>query len=346
MKAHALSLSLLLAVLPALSHPPAVPAADARQPQESWQLPWAEGGSGPVHSYRGPVREEFLQCERGQCPLPVHEGTAPACGTGGALPPAVAPAASLRQDEPVARGRAGEKKGPPAAKGQEAHAEQGIPSREKTPSATAATGSPAAAGKGMAARTKGDPSTQTSSGDPFEKRQSATSVTTSRQAAGTVSGAAPAPKPAAARDAAPVSGTDSPSGTAAGDTSAPVIDEKAAYQAGLELILSGRLDEGMARMQALLEQYPSGSYAANAEYWLGEALSSQGRNEEALAHFRNVEARYPRHHKNADALLRTGMILKRQGDAAGAGKAFRQVVQRFPSSAAADLIRKKGLVQP
>ena len=120
MKAHALSLSLLLAVLPALSHPPAVPAADARQPQESWQLPWAEGGSGPVHSYRGPVREEFLQCERGQCPLPVHEGTAPACGTGGALPPAVAPAASLRQDEPVARGRAGEKKGPPAAKGQEA----------------------------------------------------------------------------------------------------------------------------------------------------------------------------------------------------------------------------------
>ena len=335
MKAHALSLSLLLAVLPALSHPPAVPAADAWQPQESWQLPWAEGGSGPVHSYRWPVREEFLQCERGQCPLPVHEGTAPACGTGGALPPAVAPAASLRQDETVARGRAGEKKGPPAAKGQEAHAEQGIPSRAKTPSATAATGSPAAAGKGMAARTQGDPSTQTSSGDPSEKRQSATSVTTS-----------PAPKPAAARDAAPVSGTDSPSGTAAGDTSAPVIDEKAAYQAGLELILSGRLDEGMARMQALLEQYPSGSYAANAEYWLGEALSSQGRNEEALAHFRNVEARYPRHHKNADALLRTGMILKRQGDAAGAGKAFRQVVQRFPSSAAADLIRKKGLVQP
>ena len=98
----------------------------------------------------------------------------------------------------------------------------------------------------------------------------------------------------------------------------------------------------MARMQALLEQHPSGTYAANAEYWLGEALSSQGRNEEALTHFRNVEARYPRHHKNADALLRTGMILKQQGDTAGAG----QVVQRFPSSAAADLIRKKGLVRP
>ena len=40
------------------------------------------------------------------------------------------------------------------------------------------------------------------------------------------------------------------------------------------------------------------------------------------------------------------MILRQQGDAAGAGKAFRQVVQRFPASAAADIIRKKGLVQP
>ncbi|MCI7406623.1 tol-pal system protein YbgF [Desulfovibrio piger] len=173
-----------------------------------------------------------------------------------------------------------------------------------------------------------------------------TSAAASRPAAGTASGAARAEKPAAVNDAGPAPGTDSPSGTATAGTSAPVTDEKAAYQAGLDLILSGRLDEGMARMQALLEQHPSGTYAANAEYWLGEALSSQGRNEEALTHFRNVEARYPRHHKNADALLRTGMILKQQGDTAGAGKVFRQVVQRFPSSAAADLIRKKGLVRP
>ncbi|MFR9014397.1 MAG: hypothetical protein ACLVI5_12675, partial [Desulfovibrio piger] len=84
-----------------------------------------------------------------------------------------------------------------------------------------------------------------------------TSAAASRPAAGTASGAARAEKPAAVNDAAPAPGTDSPSGTATADTSAPVIDEKAAYQAGLDLILSGRLDEGMARMQALLEQHPS-----------------------------------------------------------------------------------------
>lgn len=344
MKAHALSLSFLLAVLPVLSHSVAVPAADAQQSQESWQLPWS-GSSGPVHAYRGPVREEFLQCDQGQCPLPVHDGAASADGTAGGPPLAMEPGPASRQSEAAVRDDAAEVTGQSAAKGQKKLAGQESPSPEKTPPSTAATLSPAAAGKGVSDRAKEAPSTQNPSRDPSEKRQPVTSAAASRPAAGT-SGNAPVKKPAAVNDAAPVLGTDNPPSTVTADTSASATDEKAAYQAGLDLILSGRLDEGMARMQALLEQHPSGAYAANAEYWLGEALSSQGRNEEALTHFRNVEARYPRHHKNADALLRTGMILKQQGDTAGAGKAFRQVVQRFPSSAAADLIRKKGLVQP
>lgn len=345
MKAHALSLSFFLAVLPALSHPVAVPAADAQQSQESWQLPWS-AGSGPVHAYRGPVREEYLQCDQGQCPLPAHEEGASAEGTAGGPPHAVDPGSSSRQNEAAVRDDAAET-GRSAAKEQEIHTGHESPSREKTPSATAATTSPAAAGKGMTARAKESSSAQTSSADTSEKRKPVTSAAASRPAAGTASGPSSVQQPDRAdKSAASAPGTDSPSGTATADTSAPVADEKAAYQAGLDLILSGRLDEGMSRMQALLEQHPSGTYAANAEYWLGEALSSQGRNEEALTHFRNVEARYPRHHKNADALLRTGMILKQQGDTAGAGKVFRQVVQRFPSSAAADLIRKKGLVRP
>lgn len=347
MKAHALSLSLLLAALPVLSHPVAVPAADAQRSQESWQLPWPDGGSGPVHAYRGPVREEFLQCDRGQCPLPVHDGTAPASGTSEGLSPVAEPAAPSLQEGPVTKGKAEEKTGQPVAKGQETGTEQDMPSREKRSSATAATAGPPAAGKAMPARAKAVPSAQASSGEPSGKRQASTSAAAASPAEGAASGRAAVQKTArAARDAAPAPSAAGPADTATADRSAPVTDEKAAYQAGLDLILSGRPDEGMVRMQALLEQHPSGTYAANAEYWLGEALSSLGRDEEALKHFRNVEARYPKHHKNADALLRTGMILKRQGDTVGAGKAFRQVMQRFPASAAADLIRKKGLVQP
>lgn len=342
MKAHALSLSLLLAVLPALSHPVAIPAADAQRSQESWQLPWSDG-SGPVHAYRGPVREEYLQCDQGQCPLPVHEGAAPANGMSEGLSPAGKPAAPSRQEGPVAQDKAGKKADQPAEDGQDLHTVHGIPSREDRPASTATPVSPAVAGKGMTAPAQEAPSAQAPSGDPKKKQ----SVAASRTVAGTVPGAPSAQRSAkTTQDAAPAPSAASPSDTASADASVPITDEKAAYQAGLELILSGRLDEGVARMQALLEQHPSGPYAANAEYWLGEALSSQGRDEEALTHFRNVEARYPKHHKNADALLRTGMILKQQGDAAGASKAFRQVMRRFPASAAAGIIRKKGLVQP
>ena len=107
MKAHALSLSFFLAVLPALSHPVAVPAAEAQQSQESWQLPWS-GSSRPVHAYRGPVREEYLQCDQGQCPLPAHEEGASAEGTAGGPPHAVDPGSSSRQNEAAVRDDAAE----------------------------------------------------------------------------------------------------------------------------------------------------------------------------------------------------------------------------------------------
>ena len=176
MKAHALSLSFFLAVLPALSHPVAVPAAEAQQSQESWQLPWS-GSSRPVHAYRGPVREEFLQCGQGQCPLPVHDGATSADGsTAGGPPPAVEPGPSSRQNEAAVRDDAAEVTGQSVAKGQEVHAGHESPSREKTPSATAATTSPAAAGKGMTARAKDAPSAQTSSADTSEKRKPVTSA--------------------------------------------------------------------------------------------------------------------------------------------------------------------------
>ena len=116
MKAHALSLSFFLAVLPALSHPVAVPAAEAQQSQESWQLPWS-GSSRPVHAYRGPVREEFLQCDQGQCPLPVHDGAASADGTAGGPPPAVEPGPSSRQNGAAVRDDAAEVTGQSVVKG-------------------------------------------------------------------------------------------------------------------------------------------------------------------------------------------------------------------------------------
>lgn len=68
MKAHALSLSFFLAVLPALSHPVAVPAAEAQQSQESWQLPWSR-------EQQAPYMLTVALCVRSSCS--VIRGSAP-----------------------------------------------------------------------------------------------------------------------------------------------------------------------------------------------------------------------------------------------------------------------------
>lgn len=121
--------------------------------------------------------------------------------------------------------------------------------------------------------------------------------------------------------------------------------EKAAYDAALKVVMAGRSAEGISRFEAFLQEYPQGSYAPNAEYWIGEGLYAQGKYREALAQFRKVEASYPQHHKNADALLKTGMCLSRLGDKEAAGQAYSQLLVRFPKSEAARLARARGLAR-
>lgn len=121
--------------------------------------------------------------------------------------------------------------------------------------------------------------------------------------------------------------------------------EEGAYKAALQVALSGRSAEGIARFREFLQQYPQGRYAANAEYWIGECLYAQGKLQEALAQFEKVNAAYPRHHKNADALLKAGMCLSRLGNKQGAARKYQTLLADFPNSEAARLARSRGLAR-
>ncbi len=121
--------------------------------------------------------------------------------------------------------------------------------------------------------------------------------------------------------------------------------EDRAYKAALQVALSGRSAEGIARFREFLQHYPQGRYAANAEYWTGECLYAQGKLQEALAQFEKVNATYPRHHKNADALLKAGMCLSRLGDKQGAARKYTTLLADFPNSEAARLARSRGLAR-
>lgn len=115
--------------------------------------------------------------------------------------------------------------------------------------------------------------------------------------------------------------------------------EEAAYKAALNLVLSGKTGQGISSFRQFLQQYPSGKYAANANFWIGECLYSQGKYQEALNQFQIVNNSFPSHHKNADALLKAGMALSRLGNREGAAEKFRAVLSSFPNSDAAKRAR-------
>ncbi len=117
--------------------------------------------------------------------------------------------------------------------------------------------------------------------------------------------------------------------------------EENAYKAALSLVTSGQGVAGEAKFREFLRDYPSGRYAANAEYWLGEALYTQSKYREALEQFKFVADKYPKHHKTADAMLKAGMSYDRLGDKASASAQYRTLLAEFPQSESAGKIKGK-----
>lgn len=115
--------------------------------------------------------------------------------------------------------------------------------------------------------------------------------------------------------------------------------EETAYKAALNLVLAGKTGQGISRFRDFLQQYPSGKYAANANFWIGECLYSQGKYQEALNQFQVVNNSFSGHHKNADALLKAGMALSKMGNKEGATEKFRTLLNSFPNSDAAKRAR-------
>lgn len=118
--------------------------------------------------------------------------------------------------------------------------------------------------------------------------------------------------------------------------------EEASYKEALNLVLSGKTSQGIAKFRNFLQEYPNGKYTANADFWIGECLYSQGKYKEALDQFQIVNSEFPNHHKNADALLKAGMSLSRMGDKAAAAEKFRLLLNSFPNSDAAKRARTMG----
>jgi tol-pal system protein YbgF len=111
--------------------------------------------------------------------------------------------------------------------------------------------------------------------------------------------------------------------------------ERGAYEAAFDALKAGRYADSANLFQQFLQDYPSGSYAPNALYWLGESYYVTQNYALAQQQFQALLDRYPTHDKAAGALLKVGLSQYglQQMDAAEA--TLLQVGQRYPGSDAA-----------
>jgi len=108
--------------------------------------------------------------------------------------------------------------------------------------------------------------------------------------------------------------------------------ERSAYQAAFDTLKSGQYVESARQFQAFLAQFPDGSYAPNALYWLGESYYVTQNYELAQQQFQALLQRYPTHDKASAALLKLGLAQygAKQYDAAEATLAA--VIQQYPGT--------------
>ena len=117
--------------------------------------------------------------------------------------------------------------------------------------------------------------------------------------------------------------------------------EQQAYQSAFDLLKSGRYDEAAVAFQQFIAEFPTGSYADNAQYWLGETFYITRRFEQAVQEFERLVSTHPTSQKLTHALLKIGYSHDELGNLEEAERALSELIERHPQSAAAGLARKR-----
>ena len=146
--------------------------------------------------------------------------------------------------------------------------------------------------------------------------------------------------PSVAPFPSPGVGPASPAGSAASAALDPA-EERKAYDRALEQLKEGRYTEASAAFQAFLQEYPSSSYADNAQYWLGEVYYVTREFQPALSEFAKVIESYPDSTKIADAKLKIGYIQYELKQWKKARAILTEVAQTYPGTTTARLAQER-----
>ncbi|MCW8125064.1 YbgF trimerization domain-containing protein [Microbulbifer halophilus] len=134
----------------------------------------------------------------------------------------------------------------------------------------------------------------------------------------------------------------SPAQQPGSESAAASEEERDRYQASFGLARDGDYDGASAEFEKLLEDFPDGQYAPNANYWLGEIALVQGNLEEARQWFVALLDGYPDSTKVWDGRYKLGTVYHQLGEEQKARELLEQVAA---SDARASGLAKKYLEQ-
>ena len=117
--------------------------------------------------------------------------------------------------------------------------------------------------------------------------------------------------------------------------------EQQAYQSAFDLLKSGRYEDATVAFQQFIADFPTGTYADNAQYWLGETFYITRQFDRAVQEFERLVSMHPNSQKLTHALLKIGYAHDELGNEAEAERVLGLLIERHPQSAAAGLARKR-----
>ncbi|MDR2368437.1 MAG: tol-pal system protein YbgF [Deltaproteobacteria bacterium] len=114
--------------------------------------------------------------------------------------------------------------------------------------------------------------------------------------------------------------------------------ERTRYNRARSLLKQKKYAQAATAFSELIRDYPGGTLAPNARYWLGECRYAAGDYSGAFLEFRQGYNDYPRSNKAADCLLKMSYCQSLLGDGPGAMESLRVLLANYPDSDPARLV--------
>ncbi len=103
-------------------------------------------------------------------------------------------------------------------------------------------------------------------------------------------------------------------------------DGRQVYRNAIDLVLKQKdYDQAIAEFNNYLTGYPTGHYAANAQYWLGEIYLLKNDLEQSRQWFARLVGAFPDHNKAPDAKFKLGKVYNLMGNKAKAQELLQDV---------------------